>query len=181
MRPFLTCCILICLVATTANAGDLALAWEYDGPAVSSFLVTLVGVGTAPVQVTIAPSAPGACNPLAGVTPRTFCGLWPECLKPGPWTLTVQAIAGSQQSAPSVPMTCTVDAANPCACTMGLVPTPPALVSSTDTSVPVTTQPATQAQPVPFAVQAQPQAPAAALSPLLLSLRSPSVPTVTPT
>lgn len=110
---------------------QLVLAWEYEGPAPDKFLLALIDHTGHEQNVTVAPSAPGACKAIPGAGPTTYCAVWPNCLTPGVWVFLAATEIGNQQSAPSNPLTCQVAAENPCLCT-----TSTALLTKSGVSLP---------------------------------------------
>ena len=62
------------LIAQGVHAQQTIVAWEYTADAPEHFLLSIVATSGETTDITVAPSAPGACNTITipGTTPRHF-------------------------------------------------------------------------------------------------------------
>jgi len=94
---------------TTAPAPSeppIVLMWEYDHTVViDSFLVTYrrsTDPGGVLQQFRVPWTASPTCDAMPGThTPNDVCAQPPDCLSPGVYTMSVQAVRGTETSAPS--------------------------------------------------------------------------------
>src|SRR5215831_3799608 len=91
--------LALLLVPQAAQAADtMTLVWDFPRTVTAEgFRITVTDLAAQKMdQLTVAPSAEGACGPGNGA--NTFCAQLPTCPPPGLYALFVQAKVGAQFS-----------------------------------------------------------------------------------
>lgn len=121
MRAMLAGALL--LIPHLAMAQTLGLVWDFPRsyqPTPASFHISYTSSAAPEAiidEMTVPPSAPGACATFGSTDADTYCALWPTCPTPGTIMIFwVQAVWGSETSDRSNIALCHFTRERPCEC-----------------------------------------------------------------